>query len=286
MSRVVCRPIIVLGAERSGTSLCAEMVYAWGAYAGEETDLPRGDELNPRGRWEYRPLWDLLAAVGRFDAGMSWWSEGFAEHAAAQARDPVLASRARALLARMESRGGPWMWKDPALCHFLGFWLAFWKQPIFIIAVRHPVDIALSWRQFRVANGRAATSVRCNLLRWQHMMLSGLRGTEPGSPTLFVEYEQVTDSPIEQSSRLASFLDRHCDGRSDAAVVRRMAKACDRTLHRNRHGSEREAEMTVAQRSLYRFLRAKVAAPNLPFRDAFPMPPDWRATVMGEEARG
>jgi O-antigen biosynthesis protein len=285
MSRVVCRPIIVLGAERSGTSLCAEMVHAWGAYAGEDTDLAGADEQNPRGRWEYRPLWDLLAAVGHFDSGMSWWSAGFAEHVAAQVGDPLLACRARELLARMESRGEPWMWKDPALCHFLGFWRAFWKQPIFVIAVRHPVDIATSWQRFRVANGRAATSLRCNLLRWQHMMLSVLRRTTPDSSTLFVEYEQVTNGPLEQSDRLALFLDRECDGKSDPAVVRRMARVCDPELRRNRKGSEREAEMTVPQRSLYRFMRAKVAEPNLPFRDTFPVPPDWRATVMEEEAR-
>jgi len=55
------RPIIVLGAERSGTSVCAEMVYAWGAHAGDPADLPAADVLNPRGRWEHLPWWDLLA---------------------------------------------------------------------------------------------------------------------------------------------------------------------------------------------------------------------------------
>lgn len=65
------RPIIVLGPERSGTFLLAEMVHMWGAYAGEPSELPAGDSLNPHGRWEYRPLWDLLALVGEFASGVS-----------------------------------------------------------------------------------------------------------------------------------------------------------------------------------------------------------------------
>ena len=68
----LCRPIIVVGAERSGTSVCAEMVHAWGASAGDPGDLPRADALNPRGRREYLPLWDLLAEIGGFAGGASW----------------------------------------------------------------------------------------------------------------------------------------------------------------------------------------------------------------------
>ena len=35
-------PIIVLGAERSGTSVVVEMVYRWGAYAGPSEKLQHG----------------------------------------------------------------------------------------------------------------------------------------------------------------------------------------------------------------------------------------------------
>jgi hypothetical protein len=92
----LCRPVIVLGAERSGTSVCAEMVHAWGAYAGDRGELPAADALNPRGRWEYLPLWDLLNEVGGFDDGATWWTEDFPDKVAAKATDPRLAGRARA----------------------------------------------------------------------------------------------------------------------------------------------------------------------------------------------
>jgi len=127
----LCRPIIVLGAERSGTSVCAEMIHVWGAYAGDPGELPAADELNPRGRWEYLPLWDLLAEVGEFSAGATWWTEDFPAKVAAKAADRQLAGRARALVARMAAPGRPWLWKDPALCHFLGFMM---------LSVLHAID--------------------------------------------------------------------------------------------------------------------------------------------------
>ena len=108
----LCRPVIVLGAERSGTSVCAEMVHAWGAYAGDRGELPAADALSPRGRWEYLPLWDLLNEVGGFDGGATWWTEDFPATVAAKAADPRLAGRARALVAQMAAPGRPWLWKD------------------------------------------------------------------------------------------------------------------------------------------------------------------------------
>ncbi len=46
--------------------------------------------------------------------------------------------------------------------------------------VPHPVDIAVSWNQFRVTGGLAEVPVECNLARWQHMMLSVLHGVGHG----------------------------------------------------------------------------------------------------------
>ena len=59
--------IIVLGMPRSGTSLVADPVYRWGAYAEPKQALLKADEWNPQGYWEYIPLKrlndELLAAV-------------------------------------------------------------------------------------------------------------------------------------------------------------------------------------------------------------------------------
>lgn len=279
----MCRPIIVLGAERSGTSACAEMVHVWGAHAGDPGDLPAADELNPRGRWEYLPLWDLLAEIGDFAAGATWWAEGFPAQVTAKAADPRLAARARALAARMAAPGRPWLWKDPALCHFLGFWRSFWRAPVFLVMVRHPVDIAVSWNQFRAASSLPQISLECNLLRWQHMMLSVLRTTETEPAVLFAEYEAMISDPPGQARRLAGFLDRQCATASSDGTLAAMAAACEPALRRNRDGQPREELMTAPQRALYRFLRQKVRHPQLPVTEDYPMAAGWRELVTGEE---
>jgi hypothetical protein len=281
----MCRPIIVLGAERSGTSVCAEMLQAWGAYLGEPGELPLGDALNPHGRLEWLPLWDLLSDIGDFASGASWWEDSFQEQVARKATDPRLSEKARGLVARMESRGRPWAWKDPALCHFLGFWKPFWVEPIFIVMVRHPADIAVSWTQFRTAGGLPETSLRCNLLRWQHMTLSVLRGTATERAKLFIEYERLTDAPSEQTCRLAAFVDEQCDRTTDETTLTRMAQTCESTLHRNRRGHLLDAEMTESQVSLYEFLRSKVTTPDRSFTEIYPMPANWRDLITDEEAR-
>jgi hypothetical protein len=175
------------------------------------------------------------------------------------------------------------MWKDPALCHFLPFWMRFWTEPVFVVTVRDPVDVAVSWNQFRTAGGREETSLSCNLLRWQHMMLSVLRAADGAVPVLFVEYEQVTRDPAGQARRLAAFLDEPCGTRA-SGVVNAMAAACDPALHRNRDGSRRRYLLTDSQRSLHEFLRTKVHQPGMPFQERYPMTPGWRETVISEEA--
>lgn len=264
--------------------MCAEMVHAWGAYAGGPDDLPAADERNPRGRWEYLPLWDLLAEIGGFAAGASWWDEDFGSKAAAKAADPQIAARARELVARMEAAGRPWMWKEPAFCHFLGFWRQFWSSPVYVVMVRHPGDVAVSWNQFRAAGGGAELSLECNLLRWQHMMLSVLRELEDEPAVLFAEYEAVTGDPPGQAGRLAAFLDRHCAAASCGSVVDAMAATCVPSYRRNREGLDREDVMTPSQRSLYQFLRRKIRQPRLPFTAEFSMPAGWRELVISQEA--
>ena len=70
-------PIIILGVERSGTSVVAEMLHKWGAYAGAPEKLHKADTHAPRGYSEHEPLWDLPAELGDFDTGATWWAPDF-----------------------------------------------------------------------------------------------------------------------------------------------------------------------------------------------------------------
>jgi len=280
--------IIVLGAERSGTSVVTHMVHLWGAHAGEPGTLTGPSEHNPHGQWEYEPLWRLLGEIGDFARGATWWDPAFEARVRAKLDVPEVRRKAQALMTTMEAGGRPWVWKDPALCHFLSFWKPVWGDVAYVITVRHPADVARSWQRYAVPPQRrdAVDLTACNLLRWQHMMLMVLRATNDVEKKMFVEFEALIREPDVQAARLARFLDRHVGGSSDAARIATMAGAVAPALRRHRcdRPLEEVAESTPAQHALYRLLRRKLQDPTAEFVDDFPMPFSWWGFVHESEA--
>ena len=276
------RPIIVLGPERSGTSLVAEMIDRWGAYVGEPDQLSAADHRNPRGYWEFKPLWDLAEKVGAFASGVTWWEQSFPERVRRNASDASLASEARSLIEQMERPGRPWMWKDPALCHFLPFWRHFWPDPVLVLTVRHPIAIAHSWHAFALGSPRRPTSIECNLLRWQYMATAALAAAEDNATNIFVEFEQLVEDPQEQASRLARALDNACGTKTGPETLAAMADSPQIGLrHHHRTSSD---GLSHVQRALYDLQRAKTRGSNTRFDASdYPPPSGWRERVIDEE---
>ena len=279
-------PIIVLGVERSGTSVVAEMVHRWGAYAGSSEKLHSADIHAPRGYWEFLPLWDLLAELGEFDAGATWWDRDFQQRVKKKATDPVLRKKATDLMAEMD-KGDPWFWKDPALSHFLPFWKQIWGDAIYIITVRNPFDTAVSWQKFIMPpNLKARISfVAMNLLRWQHIMTQILQHTEDAQHRLFLGYEDIMRQPHAQAERLACFLNSEFGKR--VSPIQGMVDAVEPELWRNDCGMpfEQVPEATVEQKALYTFARRKIDDPFEPFDVAqYPLPPGYLEFLNVQEA--
>ena len=279
-------PLIVLGVERSGTSVVAEMLHKWGAYAGPPEKLHKADMHAPRGYWEYEPLWDLLAELGNFDTGATWWAPDFQHRMEGKAADPVYRKKATELMAEMHN-GGPWFWKDPALSHFLPFWKQIWGKPIYIITIRNPLDTAVSWQKFIMPSNVKGTIsfVAMNLLRWQHMMTQILQHTEGAEHRLFLGYEDILRNPRMQTERLADFLNSKFGQRG--SPIQAMIEAVEPRLWRNDCGIpfERAAEATDEQKALYTFVKQKIDDPLKPFDVAkYPLPPGYLEFLNIQEA--
>ena len=279
-------PIIVLGVERSGTSVVAEMVHKWGAYAGPLEKLHKADAHAPRGYWEYEPLWDLLAELGDFDAGGTWWDSNFQRRMAEKAADPVYKQKATALMAEMH-KGDPWFWKDPALSHFLPFWKQIWGDAVYIITVRNPFDTAVSWQKFIMPPnvGTRVSFIAMNLLRWQHMMTLILQHTEDAQHRLFLGYEDIIHSPRVQAEKLTAFLDSIFGKRSPR--IQAMMDVVEPRLWRNDCETlfEQASEATPEQKALYAFAKQKINNSSEPFDAAkYPLPPGYLEFLNVQEA--
>ena len=279
-------PIIVLGVERSGTSVVAEMVHRWGAYAGPPEKLHKADVHAPRGYWEFLPLWDLLAALGDFDAGATWWDHDFQQRMKKKAADPAFRKKTTELIAEM-SKGDLWFWKDPALSHFLPFWKQIWGEAVYIITVRNPLDTAVSWQKFIMpSNVKVHISfIAMNLLRWQHMMTQILKHTEDAQHRLFLGYEDIMCDPCAQAEKLARFLNAKFGERTSR--IQTMVDAVEPQLWRNDCGIpfEQVTEATSEQKALYAFAKRKIDNPSVPFDvTKYPLPPGYLEFLNIQEA--
>jgi hypothetical protein len=185
----------------------------------------------------------------------------------------------------MEVAKRPWVWKDPALCHYLPFWMQVWTDPVVVVCTRHPIDIAVSWRHFCSAEG-VSTSVACNLMRWQHMLRSVLIGTKAVTDKLFVSYEALISGRTSEIDRLVAFLDTALDRDTPVAKRLEMDEVVDPSLRRvATNGECLTSVMCDSQADLFALLQRKVVDASAPFSEQdYPMPTRWRTDVLAQEA--
>ena len=281
--RLSLNRIIVLGVMRSGTSLTAELIRLWGAYAGSQDHLWESNVNDPRGYgyMEYIPLQELNNELldhndrvppleGSFDQKIS--SRKYRE-------------QAKNLLQNMDdltkkNKAGEWVWKDARLPLTLPFWSQLWGDVIYVITIRHPAEIALSLAQAAEID-KENLPYSAGFIYWQYCMLQVISFTQHSGRKIFIAYDQLLNNPTQECTRLSNFLDEHCDKSSkDArkridAMLPRVAKN-----QQHQHHQKALAEMPQAtreQRALYDFLRVKIHYPSESFNaDDFSLYPGWR----------
>lgn len=275
--------IIVLGIMRSGTSLTAELIRRWGTYSGGENNLWKSDIKDPRGYgyMEYIPLQDLNDELLDHNDMVPLSNDLLEE----KALDPVLRKKALSLIQRMDqeteaNKLDTWIWKDARLPLTLPFWVKFWDDPIYVITIRHPAEVALSSARTEELDPDNLP-FSAGFIYWQYCMLNILSFTQASRHKIFVAYEQLIDDPVGQCTRLGHFLDEQC-GRSPADSQQRVEAMLPQVEKGQRHNvySKALAEMeqsTRQQRALYNFLRVKIMYPDEAFQtNDFALYPGWR----------
>jgi hypothetical protein len=141
--------IVVLGMDRSGTSLLANMLQALGGRLGD--DLMPANEFNARGYFESK---DIVALHDKVldTLGLSWSTPKFLTQLHDDWwRRPALAPLKRELTAILERQLGgetPFIFKDPRAARLLPLWNDIFSElavePSYVLAVRHPKAVAQS----------------------------------------------------------------------------------------------------------------------------------------------
>ena len=277
------RRIIVLGIMRSGTSLTAELVRLWGAYNGGESNLWKSDmnDLRGYGYMEYVPLQklndELLDHNDRVPPAQKQMEE--------RALDPVFREKAMRLLQEMDEQAenngfDTWVWKDARLPLTLPFWVQIWEDPIYVITIRHPAEVALSSAQTEEVDPQDLP-FSAGLIYWQYCLLNILAFTQESHKKIFVAYDQLLDDPVSECTRLCQFLDKQC-GKSIEESQERIEAMVPQVARNQRHHHYGKAlaempQSTREQRALYDFLRVKIRYPEEAFREEdFSLYPGWQ----------
>jgi len=178
--------LVVLGMHRSGTSALAGMLHHLGVALGPDLMPPSPD--NPRGYWEHAGVVDIDQ---RLMVGLGWaWDDlrPLPEGCETAAPARRAAGELSALLAR-DFAGAPlWGVKDPRLCRLLPLWrpllAGLGARPCFILAVRHPAEVAGSLLR------RDGLNAGCAAILWLRHVLEAERGSR-GAARAIVHYEDL-----------------------------------------------------------------------------------------------
>lgn len=273
--------IIVSGIYRSGTSLTAELVHRWGAYAGREDDIFQ-DEYGYLEHLALQKLNDeLLNNNSRVPIPVDQMLE--------KAQNPELQERALKILDEMDreaeqNQAVAWVWKDPRLPLVMPFWANIWGDVIYVIPVRHPVETILSAASMDGLDP-GTVPLSAGFAYWQFCMLNVIAFTENSQRKIFIAYDQLLQNPDRECTRLGQFLDKQCEippKDADQRVEGMTAQISTGQYHFQHPKALAKIKVTTReQRALYNFLRIKTMYPEEPFiQDDFALYPGWMEYIQ------
>ena len=268
--------IIVSGIYRSGTSLIAELVRRWGAYAGRKGDLFQDDY----GYMEHLALQKVNDTLLNNNSRVPTPAVEIEE----KKQDPILKEQALQTLDEMDKEAAlngaiAWVWKDPRLPLTLPFWADIWGDVIYVIPVRHPVETILSGAKMEGLNPDQVP-LSAGFAYWQFSMLNTLLYTHKSARKFFIAYDQLVQNPQQECERLCCFLDTQCGISHENASerIKLMTEQISASQHHYQHPNSLADTETATreQRALYNFLRVKTIYPDETFnKDDFALYPGW-----------
>ena len=218
------RQIIVLGMHRSGTSALTGALAQMGIYVGAEEDLTAKSWENPAGFFERRDARKICDTLLQ-GSGADWWkvsafSVDNANYEAVRSQREAI----RDLVRRLDEHG-TWALKEPRLCFLLPFFQSALRNPLAIITIRHPIEVAKSLRR------RNGFPVRAGLALWEAYTVSLLQVSSE-IDRVFVDFHALTSDPHSVLEAVADELRSRGIAALDvrAAVAERPTVAAPRAI--------------------------------------------------------
>ncbi len=237
--------IVVLGAHRSGTSLCAAALASLGADACLD-EIYANDE-NQKGFFEHPDIVtfnnELLAHLGG-----SWDNPLFRAPELDDFSDSqAWLEDASLLLQKIYGEAPVALVKDPRMCQLLGFWQAAFERAgydpdrvFYIHTLRSPVEVALSQRNRARANDtfyEYGKTLAEGAALWLSLTAQAL---EARLPAFYVPYLELLQQPARVLEGLAAYLKVPVD---NALIEDFCSNFVDPGLYRSAEDAQARAEL-------------------------------------------
>ena len=165
--------VVVLGSQRSGTSMVTRMLNICGHYIGQPAETPVFNQSNPRGYWEHVGFCAVNEKVLRQLHGSFENPPDVLEGWEVDPSLDELYDEARALISRTFAGQDNWGWKIPKTVLTLPFSKRVVPDLKVVVCVRNPLDYGSSINAYRNV-GRAHA-----LQLWEYYNITALMYTVP-----------------------------------------------------------------------------------------------------------
>jgi len=178
------KQIIVLGAMRSGTSLCAGMLHHLGVDMGNDR---KKDDKNPKGYFEDKEIFTLNQQIlGKNDD----WNPPKSKI------NPLIPK-----LQKIKNKKGLWGAKG-GMNFTIDFYIPYLSNPHFVIVYRNPISNIRSMAEYKGWD----FDKNYGLLLKHYKQLKRVIKKYPKIPKYYFEFERAKQNPIEVAQELADFI--------------------------------------------------------------------------------
>jgi len=211
LTRTDRRLIVVVGMHRSGTSAITRGLLALGVDLGDNL-MPAAPGVNEKGFYEDMEInrlnIELLNAFGSDWDALSILPEALFH------RENLAPFKLRAVeLLRTKMGRQPFAFKDPRIGRLLPFWRSVFRrldvEPIYIVAIRHPMSVALSLQM------RDGFDTEKSHYLWLEHILPAILETSDAARVI-VDFDLLMADPNAQLQRLAQRLSLPFDPHANA----------------------------------------------------------------------
>ncbi|MDO8862510.1 glycosyltransferase [Haliea sp. E1-2-M8] len=185
--------VVVLGMHRSGTSMVAHQLHAFGLEAGSEAELLAPREDNPAGFWERRDVVALNDEILRATGG-AW----FMPPAMDQLTPTDYQEQVAAIVAALPEAG--WLLKDPRMLLTWPVWQPHLQGALRVLVYRGPCAVAVS------LNRRNGFPLALGLALWEYYNRLVL-DLAAGADVVALSYETFVRDPAGQTGALFNQLE-------------------------------------------------------------------------------